>query len=74
MAQFDAALLGQRWEENEMDLALLDGKLEKAFARSSTEVIAAGTLKRRRAPAPLWKHVEEVADADDREQFDDGSL
>ena len=33
-----------------------------------------GTLKCRGAPAPLWKYVEQVADADDREQFDEGSL
>jgi hypothetical protein len=53
-----------------MDLALLDRKLEKAFARSRTEKIVAGTLKWRKEPAPLWEYVEQVLDAEEREQFD----
>src|SRR3954454_15710842 len=57
-----------------MDLDLLEGKLEKAFARSRTEEVAGCTLKWRRAPAPLWKYVEEAADADEQELFDEGSL
>ena len=51
-----------------MDLALLDKKLEKAFARSRTETIAAGTLKWRKAPAPLWEYVEQVLDEEEREE------
>ena len=59
-----------------MDLALLEGKLEKAFAGRNDwrRWDAGGTVVWRKTPAPLWEYVEEVADEDDRDEVGHGSM